>query len=260
MKKELLLYNQKRENYYKHKKLLINDFINMEYSRNITIIENAYKKFRQEKMQRAQATTASKAVYDQKKRPSKDTRRHPLLPEISELNLNKPILPPPDFDSGKKEEYFPKLRLKVSSSEKQEVDNLVDDFFEPQEKPIRKQSLTAGGGDSSIWYINPDNLEVSIQGPVNRMSRSESVNLTPKNELDADLYKPEELNTLNIQARKKYSEGPESMRSQSIRQSLPGIPDEDKKSKEKRKVILRRLMYFDKQSNKFFVKNPSIST
>lgn len=235
--------------------MLINDFINMEYSRNITIIENAYKKFRQEKMQRAQAGTASKTVYDQKKRPSKDTRRHTLLPEISEFN--KALLPPPDFDTGKKEEYFPKLRLKVSSSEKQEVDNLVDDFFEPQEIPIRKQSLTAGGGDSSIWYINPDNLELSIQGPVNRMSRSESVNLTPKNELDADLYKPEELNTLNIQARKKYSEGPESMRSQSIRQSLPGIPDEDKKSKDKRKVILRRLMYFDKQSNQIFCEKTS---
>lgn len=215
----------------------------MEYSRHMTIIENAYKKYKQEKSQRGRTKSSWESVRKQ------NYRKTSLLPEISEFSTDtRQALPLSEYDSGKNDEYFPKLKLKISSSENRDIENnIVDDFFEPQEKMSRKQSLPTNG-ESSYWLINPDNLELSIQGPVNRISRSESLNLSPTSRKELEL-KQEEINSIIIDVSKKNSEEIDDLkpRGNSLRNSLQAIP-EDRKSKDKKTVIHRRLMYFDRQS------------
>jgi len=247
LRKELLKYNQKRENYYKTKEKFVNEFINMEYSRHMTIIENAYKKYKQEKQERAQRSRA-KSSWESVKKPN--YRKTSILPEISEFSTDtRQILPPAEYDSGRKDEYFPRLKLKISSSEKRDIENnIVDDFFEPQEKMSRKQSLPTNG-EPSYWLINTDNLELSMQGPVNRISRSESLNLTPTSKKELEMMRQDDMNSINIDVSKKNSEEIDYVRPRgsSIRGSLQAIP-EDRKSNNKKTVIHRRLMYFDRQS------------
>ena len=249
LKKELLLYNQKRENLNKTKKLLVNDFINMEYSRHMTIIENAFKKFRENKGERGSRT---KFIRHTVKIPTKEPMRLPD-PEGGEVSLlNRLNLNPQEPDSAaKKEEFFPKLKLQISLSERQEVDSVIDDAFDANDKASRKLSFPQNE-NSSCLIINPDALELSLQNALNRASRSGSLNMTVGSRIDLDVAnKADDLNMLNIQASKKDSEDFDIFRvisPQGKKGSLKVIPEDEGKMKDKRKVILRRLMYFDRQS------------
>ena len=215
----------------------------------MTIIENAFKKFRENRGERGSCTkvtrhTVKKLTREPIKLPDSEAGEFSLL---NRLNLN-----PQEPDSAtKKEEYFPKLKLQMSSSERQEVDSVIDDAFEATDKALRKLSLPQNE-NSSCLIINPDTLELSLQNALNRPSRSGSLNITVGSRIDLDLAnKADDINMLNIQASKKESEDFDIFKvisPQEKKGSLKVIPEDERKMKEKRKVILRRFMYFDRQS------------
>lgn len=175
LKKELLLYNQQREAHKKDKKLLVNDFINMEYARNMTIIENAYNKYTEEK---------KRSQYE-KKLPTK-MKPLPKLKYASSVNLRgfleaEDIKEDNNFATAQKQAMTP-----MHSNEAVARQRLIS--YGGDLNVEDKKAVLGANVDPSCWVINPDRLDVAVAQDVKpdiiKPSRSESMSYGLKSVLE----------------------------------------------------------------------------
>jgi len=225
LRKEFLLYNQKRETLASTKKLLVNDFINMAYSRNMTIVENAYQKFSEEKK-----------MQELQKRFKTKLKPLPKLRYASESNLTS-FLKPGDLDdsnqnliknNGGATPSSSTLRQTEVNSALPRANNYTDDDFTAPRKGTYDPKA-----DPNCYILNPDKIESSKEDSILvRPTRSESVSFNPiKGILD--------------------DEGGAKVKA-NLQANNSKVPEgKYEKTTEKKKVILRRFMYFDKSTNDF---------
>lgn len=168
LKKELLLYNQKRESYNTTKKLLINDFINMEYARNMTIIENAYNKYNEERKQ----------VQVQKKLKSK-LKPLPKVKYSSSINLNS-FLKPEDLKEPNSAALGP-------------PDGSLASAASGRSQFVRNADTVNKVGEAnndlgSCWVINTDKIDEKNSPGLKMPTRSESVAFNLKGILEEEPF------------------------------------------------------------------------
>jgi len=239
---------QKKQNLIKDKKMLTNDFILMEYSRNMTIIENEYKRIKEQKAQRAAIAAQQKPSNNNMKRPTKTKNMSQVLQVPSRLLLEKRV---EMLQNQHQLEDFGKLKLRQTQTDIPNTQNLPEILDLPQITPQISQ-------DSS--YSNLDALPRTIKafsqgggGEIQALAsqltkpiRSESMTV-PSSYLDSARGNPKLPS--HFADLDKAMEGTEG--SQSGKREIDGsnTPKAGPNAGEKKKVIHRRIIYFNKQSN-----------
>jgi len=178
LRKEFLFINQKREFLDKTKTLLLNDYINITYARNMTIIENAYNKFTEEKKQQTY----------QKKFKSR-VKPMPKLRYASAVNLTT-FLSPEELQEaqpsqntgiGKNELISDKSSIKPGA------------MVNKEEEHAKKVKNEMQAQDPNCIIIDPDKLENTKSIGI-RPTRSESVSsnlVGVLEDLSKDFYRKE---------------------------------------------------------------------
>ncbi len=240
---------QKKQNLMRDKKVLTNDFILMEYSRNMTIIENEYKRIKEQKTQRAAIAAQQKPTNNNNmKRPTKTKNLSQVMQVPSRLLLEKRV---EMLQNQHQLEDFGKLKLRQTQTDIPNTQTLPEILDLHQINPQISQDPS---------YSNLDNLPRNIKafsqgggGEIQAMAaqltkpiRSESM-AVPSSYLDAareDNKLPSHFADLD-----RAMEGTEG--SQSGKREFDGsnTPKTGPSAGDKKKVIHRRIIYFNKQSN-----------
>ena len=146
------------------------------------------------------------------------------------------------------EENFVRLKLRTVNSESQKPQSslkLLQTENDDQSK-LSDQS-------SSSWIINPDKLDTSVQKsktPVKKPSRSGS--LFVGSQLWQDFGSAAAGNFDDIDAKLETKKKEEPKKVENRREKLD-LPELNLPNNENKKVIHRRILYFDKQSNNFLI-------
>ena len=203
----------------------------MEYSRNMTIIENGYKKLKEQKAQRAYVSL--RRISKLKKPTKTKNLSHVINIPQNLLQMESVTTETKSKTStNTKDTEFEKLPLRISQSEKK---------IEFQNLDIISAGDSSDQQNASYWMVNPDKLDLTLQEPMKPVRR-QSMGFEPNFRRETE-HESGNLEDFNLTDDNKNEE--ENLRNNKYIDNARLIEENN----DKKKVIHRRIIYFDKQSN-----------
>jgi len=249
LKKELLMNMQKRQNLNRDKKLLTNDFILMEYSRNMTIIENEHKRIKDQKSQRL-AVELGKVNNSSNNNNNSNFKRPTKTKNLSQvMQVPQRLLLEHRVEMLQNQNLFGKLPLRQTQTDIPNTQTLPEILDINQINPQFSKDV-ASNNDIDIqlptiksFSQGGDGEIQAIASQMTKPMRSESLNV-PSSYMDYATGNNKPSHFADLDRAMADNEGSMSSKRETDDVNTPKTGPTDKK-----KVIHRRILYFNKQSN-----------